>query len=105
MAKIVDVSISEVSYLVHKTHKELNAKTQSGGRRERCAEVTPDIVKSLSDITSTHPQHTLREMHSDLIEKKNTTSSTSSISSLPRNLQITCKRLYKEPPMRTLIQQ
>lgn len=70
MAKIVDVSISEVSYLVHKTHKELNAKTQSGGRRERCAEVTPDIVKSLSDIVSTHPQHTLREMHSDLIEKK-----------------------------------
>ena len=100
VAKIFDVSISEVSYLVHKTHKELNTKSQSGGRRERCAKVTPDIVKSLTDIVSAHPQYTLREMHSDLIEKKNITLSTSSISSLLRNLQITCKRLHKEPPMR-----
>ena len=101
VAKIFDVSISEVSYLVHKTHKELNTKTQSGGRREGRAKVTPDIVKSLTDIVSAHPQYTLREMHSDLIEKENITLSTSSISSLLRNLQITCKRLYKGSPMRS----
>ena len=99
-AKIFNVSLGTISSLVRKSQEELNSKTQSGGKRESTTKIAPAIVQSLSDIVSRNPQYSLREMRSELMKKDGITLSTSSISSLLKNMEITCKRLYKEPPER-----
>ena len=99
-SKVFGVSLGTISSLIKKSQHELSSRTQAGGRRESTVKVTPNIVRALSEIVSRNPQYSLREMRAELIEKENVTLSTSSIFSLLRNTEITCKRLYKEPPER-----
>ena len=100
VAKIFGVSMGEVSSLVKRSKEELVSRTLSGGRGEGCVKVTPDIVQSMTNIVTDHPQYSLREMRSELMEKEKASLSISSASSILKNTKITGKRLYKEPPER-----
>ena len=72
VAKIFGISMGKVSSLVKKSKEELMSRALSGGRRERCVKVAPDIVQSITNIVIDHPQYSLREMRSELIEKEKT---------------------------------
>ena len=99
-SKIFNVSVGTISSLMRRSQEELDSKTQSGGKRKSRIIITPDIVQKLFNIVSKNPQHSLREMREELIKKEEITLSLSSISALLKNMEITCKRLYKEPPER-----
>ena len=96
-AKMFGVSIGEVSSLMKKSKEEPMPRTLSGGRREGCAKVTPDVVQSITNIVTDHPQYSLGEMRSELMEKEKTSLSISGVSSILENTKTTCKRLYNEP--------
>ena len=91
------VSVGEVSSLMKKSKEEPMSRTLSGGRREGCAKVTPDVVQSITNIVTDHPQYSLGEMRSELMEKEKTSLSISGVSSILENTKTTCKRLYNEP--------
>ena len=96
-AKMFGVSVGEVPSLMKKSREEPMSRTLSGGRREGCAKVTPDVVQSITNIVTDHPRYSLGEMRSGLIGKEKTSLSTSSVSSILENTKTTCKRLYNEP--------
>ena len=97
VAKMFGVSVGEVSSLMKKSKEEPMSRTLSGGRREGCAKVTPDVVQSITNIVTDHPQYSLGEMRSELMEKEKTSLSISGVFSILENTKTTCKRLYNEP--------
>ena len=57
-------------------------------------------MQKVFNIVSKNPQYSLRETREELMKEEEIRMPLSSISALLKNMEITCKRLYNEPPER-----